>query len=133
MMFFRLRPCLFFDLPRKVVNLYALFPSSLYWLVWAARSGSSICAGWFHWQVLVYARFGGAELCSGSWRVAAAWTDLVFVLHCGLRLHHEVPILGSVPSRDLGGFMLNLMAGLTCVSCHFQLGIAWLWAQSSMR
>jgi general L-amino acid transport system permease protein len=41
--------------------------------------------------------------------------------------------LEAVPSRDLGGFMLNMMLGVTCVSLSLPLGIALaLGRQSSM-
>ena len=33
-------------------------------------------------------------------------------------------LLRQVPSRDLGGFMLNMMLGITCVSLSLPLGIA---------
>jgi general L-amino acid transport system permease protein len=42
-------------------------------------------------------------------------------------------MLQAVPSRDLGGFMLNMMLGVTCVSLSIPLGIALaLGRQSSM-
>jgi general L-amino acid transport system permease protein len=45
----------------------------------------------------------------------------------------EEPFLQSVPSRDLGGYMLNMMLGVTCVSLSLPLGIALaLGRQSSM-
>jgi general L-amino acid transport system permease protein len=45
-----------------------------------------------------------------------------------------VPVsIEAVPSRDLGGFMLNMMLGVTCVSLSLPLGIALaLGRQSSM-
>ena len=37
---------------------------------------------------------------------------------------NDTAMLSAVPSRDLGGFMLNMMLGLTCVSLSVPIGIA---------
>jgi len=39
-------------------------------------------------------------------------------------LASEVPLMEPVESRNLGGFMLNMMLGVTCVSLSLPLGIA---------
>jgi len=135
LMFFALAPVLFFDLPRKLLIFTALFPFITYWLVWGGTIWVPVFAlAGFIAGYLVYARFVAQNFALGFFGgVAAAgltWYIGGFIVAA---IAPEVPILGSVPSRDLGGFMLNLMLGLTCVSLSIPLGIALaLGRQSSM-
>jgi len=68
--------------------------------------------------------FGGVAAAAVTWVVAG------FIVPV---LAPEQPLLEAVPSRDLGGYMLNMMLGVTCVSLSIPLGIALaLGRQSSM-
>ncbi|WP_299025118.1 amino acid ABC transporter permease [uncultured Sulfitobacter sp.] len=130
-----LAPVLFFDLPRKLLVMTLLFPFIAYWLIWGGTIWIPIFAlvgfivGYF-----VYARFVAQNFALGFFGgVIAAmvtWYIAGFIIGA---ISPETPMLEPVPSRDLGGFMLNLMLGLTCVSLSIPLGIALaLGRQSSM-
>ncbi|UWR23001.1 amino acid ABC transporter permease [Sulfitobacter sp. S190] len=135
LMLVALAPVLFFDLPRKMLIITALFPFVAYWLIWGGTIWVPVFAllgvvvGY-----LVYARFVAQNFALGFFGgVAAAivfWTLSGYIVPV---LTPEQPWLKSVPSRDLGGYMLNMMLGLTCVSLSLPIGIALaLGRQSSM-
>jgi len=135
LMFFALAPVLFFDLPRKLLIFTGLFPFIAYWLIWGGTVWVPLLAlAGFVVAYFVYARFVAQNFALGFFGgVAAAmvtWYIGGFVVDA---ISPETPWLEAVPSRDLGGFMLNLMLGLTCVSLSIPLGIALaLGRQSSM-
>ncbi|MBT0955792.1 amino acid ABC transporter permease [Alphaproteobacteria bacterium KMM 3653] len=125
LMLVALAPVLFFDLPRKLLIFTALFPFIAYWLIWGGTILTPILAlagfvgGFFVYQKFVKDSFalgagGGALVALIIW-VVGGWLipDTA----------NENAMLLAVPSRDLGGFMLNMMLGLTCVSLSIPLGI----------
>ncbi|MFY9466108.1 MAG: amino acid ABC transporter permease [Lentibacter algarum] len=126
LMFAALAPVLFFDLPRKLLIITALFPFTAYWLIWGGTIFTpllallGVVAGY-----LVYARFVKGSFATGALAgVAAAiavWTIGGALIPDGA---NDTAMLSAVPSRDLGGFMLNMMLGLTCVSLSVPIGIA---------
>ena len=135
LMFAAIAPVLFFDLPRKLLIITALFPFVAYWLIWGGSIWIPIFAlvgfvvGYF-----VYARFVTKSFAAGFFggiaAAAVVWTISGYIVPA---LTPEETFLSAVPSRDLGGYMLNLMLGLTCVSLSLPLGIALaLGRQSSM-
>ncbi|QUJ75660.1 amino acid ABC transporter permease [Sulfitobacter albidus] len=135
LMLVALAPVLFFDLPRKLLIITGLFPFAAYWLIWGGTIFVPIVAllgvlvGY-----LVYARFVAQNFALGFFGGIAA--ALVFWYLAGFVLPYitpEDPFLLAIPSRDLGGYMLNMMLGLTCVSLSLPIGIALaLGRQSSM-
>ena len=135
LMFAAMAPVLFFDLPRKLLVITALFPFVAYWLIWGGTIWTPIFAllG-FVVGYLVYARFVTRSFAAGFFGGVAA--AIVFWAISGSivpALTPEEPFLPAVPSRDLGGYMLNMMLGVTCVSLSVPLGIALaLGRQSSM-
>jgi len=130
-----LAPVLFFDLPRKLLIFTALFPFVAFWLIWGGTIWTPIfalvgfVAGYVVYSRLVtrsfaFGFFGGIAAALVVWYIGGA---------IAAALAPETPLLPSVNSRDLGGFMLNLMLGLVCVSLSVPLGIALaLGRQSSM-
>jgi len=126
LMFAALAPVLFFDLPRKLLIITALFPFTAYWLIWGGTIFTplvallGVVAGY-----LVYARFVKGSFATGALGgVAAAiavWMIGGALIPDGA---NDTAMLSAVPSRDLGGFMLNMMLGLTCVSLSVPIGIA---------
>lgn len=135
LMVFALAPVLFFDLPRKLLIITALFPFAAYWLIWGGTIWTPVFAllG-FVVAYFVYARFVTSNFALGFFGgVAAAavvWYLAGFVISA---IAPEQPLLETVQSRNLGGFMLNMMLGLTCVSLSIPLGIVLaLGRQSSM-
>jgi general L-amino acid transport system permease protein len=135
LMFGAIAPVLFFDLPRKLLIGTGLFPFVAFWLIWGGSiwvpifALSGFVAGYF-----VYARFVTQSFAGGFFGgiVAACvfWFIAGFITPA---LTPEETFLSALPSRDLGGYMLNLMLGLTCVSLSLPLGVALaLGRQSSM-
>ncbi|UWR26971.1 ABC transporter permease subunit [Sulfitobacter sp. S223] len=135
LMFVALAPVLFFDLPRKLLIATILYPFIAYWLIWGGTVLTPIFAlVGFAVGYVVYSRFvarnfalalsGGVAAAMVAWYIGSLIVSLIAP---------ETPLLEAVPSRDLGGFMLNMMLGLTCVSLSVPLGIALaLGRQSSM-
>jgi len=128
-------PVLFFDLPRKLLIFTALYPFIAYYLIWGGTMLTPIVAlagcvvGGLVYQRLVAGSFaagffGGLVAALIVWNVGGLFiTDEA----------NETAMMYAVPSRDLGGFMLNMMLGVTCVSLSIPLGIALaLGRQSSM-
>ena len=128
-------PVLFFDLPRKLLIFTALFPFIAYYLIWGGSiwtpilSLVGIIVGYIVYSRLVVSSFAagffGAILAAVIvWIVGGSFVPDGFV---------GEGVMRSVPSRDLGGFMLNMMLGVTCVSLSVPIGIALaLGRQSSM-
>ncbi|NNE79877.1 MAG: amino acid ABC transporter permease [Silicimonas sp.] len=118
-------PVMFFDLPRKLLIFTGLYPFIAYWLIWGGTILSPIFAllG-FVAGYLVYARyvknsffiglFGGIFAAFVAWYIGGKIVEL---------LNIQNPTLEAVPSRDMGGFMLNMILGTVCVSLSVPLGI----------
>jgi general L-amino acid transport system permease protein len=135
LLFVAAAPVLFFDLPRKLLIFTALYPFIAYYLIWGGTIltpivalAGCIAAG------VVWKRFVAGSFAVGFFGAIAA-AFIVWSLG-GLLITeeaNETAMLQAVPSRDLGGFMLNMMLGVTCVSLSIPLGIALaLGRQSSM-
>ncbi|WP_121067126.1 amino acid ABC transporter permease [Chachezhania antarctica] len=118
-------PVLFFDLPRQMLVVTVLFPFIAFYLIWGGPLLTPIiaflgCVAGY----LVFSHYGKANFATGFfggiaaafivWSIGGLLVDLV---------RPEEPWMTPVPSRDLGGFMLNMMLGVTCVSLSVPLGI----------
>ncbi|MFO8128244.1 amino acid ABC transporter permease [Yoonia sp.] len=135
LLFFAAAPVLFFDLPRKLLIFTALYPFIAYWLLWGGSilwpilALVGVVAGGIFYQRFVrnsfaLGFFGAIVTAFVVWTVGGYIIPDVEITEGAMR---------SVPSRDLGGFMLNMMLGVTCVSLSLPLGIALaLGRQSSM-
>ncbi|KIN70636.1 Glutamate/glutamine/aspartate/asparagine transport system permease protein BztC [Sulfitobacter noctilucae] len=135
LMLVALAPVLFFDLPRKLLIITALFPFVAYWLIWGGTIWAPILAlVGFIVGYLVYAKFVNRSFAVGFFGgIAAAFVVWALSGYIVPALTPEETLLSSVPSRDLGGYMLNMMLGVTCVSLSVPLGIVLaLGRQSSM-
>ena len=135
LLFVAAAPVLFFDLPRKLLIFTALYPFIAFYLIWGGTILTPIVAllGCVVGGA-VYQRFVTGSFAAGFFGGIAA---AVVVWNLGGLLiteeANETAMLMAVPSRDLGGFMLNMMLGVTCVSLSIPLGIALaLGRQSSM-
>jgi len=126
LLFIAVAPVLFFDLPRKLLIVTALYPFLAFWLIWGGTILTPIfaligvAAGY-----MVFDRFGKSSFAKGFFGgiVAAVIVWKLGGLISGA-IAPEQTWLEAVPSRDLGGFMLNLMLGVTCVSLSLPIGIA---------
>ncbi len=126
LMLVAIAPVLFFDLPRKLLIFTALYPFVAFWLIWGgtilaplvALVGFVVAGGFFQ----IFGRSNFALGFFGAIVIALiVWTLGSFLIPEGAS---DNAFLLAVPSRDLGGFMLNMMLGLTCVSLSLPLGIA---------
>ncbi|MFA8443213.1 MAG: amino acid ABC transporter permease, partial [Yoonia sp.] len=118
-------PVLFFDLPRKLLLFTAIYPFLAYWLIWGGTIFVPVIAllG-FVAAAVVFQTFSKSSFAIGFFGAIAA----AFVIWLGggaliPEAASENALLEPVPSRDLGGFMLNLMLGVTCVSLSLPIGI----------
>ncbi len=119
-------PVLFFDLPRKLLIFTAIYPFVAFWLIWGGTvltpivAFLGVAAGGVVFQkfgrsTFAVGFFGGILAAFVVWGIGGA------MIPEGASENAWLP---AVPSRDLGGFMLNLMLGVTCVSLSIPLGIA---------
>ena len=126
MMLVALAPVLFFDLPRKMLIFTALYPFIAFWLIWGGSIMVPIVAlvGCVAAGV-TFQKMGRSSFAAGFF--GAIVVALVVWKVGGLLIPEnasEDAFLSAVPSRDLGGYMLNMMLGVTCVSLSVPLGIA---------
>lgn len=136
MLFFAFAPVLFFDLPRKLLIFTGLYPFIAFWLIWGGPILNPILAlvglivGYMVFVRLEKTSFAMA-MGAGVVSAAVVWSLSKFIDPDSALI--SIGYLETVPSRDLGGFMLNMMLGVTCVSLSLPLGIALaLGRQSSM-
>ncbi|MEL7179880.1 MAG: amino acid ABC transporter permease [Pseudomonadota bacterium] len=118
-------PVLFFDLPRKLLIITGLYPFVAYWLIW----GGTIFAPFFVLVgivvgYLVYSRFVKDSFAMGFFggviATFIAWFIGGFIVDA---IAPAEPFLEAVESRNMGGFMLNMILGVVCVSLSVPLGI----------
>lgn len=111
-----------------------VYPFLAFWLIWGGTVAIPLVAlagaviGY-----LVYARLVAGSFAAGFFggivAAAVAWWIGGFVTTA----MEGVLALEAVPSRDMGGFMLNMILGVVCVSLSLPLGIVLaLGRQSSM-
>ena len=135
LLFVAAAPVLFFDLPRKLLIFTGLYPFLAFWLIWGGPIFYPLIA--LIGLIVAYKVFVAFEknnftmaLGLGALAAIVIWYLSGFVGENSALLALS---LEAVPSRDLGGFMLNMMLGVTCVSLSLPLGIALaLGRQSSM-
>ena len=119
---------------RKLLIVTALFPFLTYWLIWGGTILTPLFAlVAFVVGYLVYKKIeaAGVVLAMLAAVVAAAvvWVVSGFVTENA----SGVLALPEVRSRDMGGFMLNMILGTVCVSLSLPLGVVLaLGRQSSM-
>lgn len=118
-------PVLFFDLPRKLLAFTALYPFIAFYLIW----GGSIITPVLALLSVIAAAVVYQTLLSKNFvlSVVAALVAGIVVWSLGSSIMPAPDVtegaMRSIPSRDLGGFMLNMMLGVTCVSLSLPIGI----------
>jgi len=125
LLLFAAAPVLFFDLPRKLLLFTAVYPFIAFWLIWGGTiltplvAFLGIVAAYF-----VFDRFGRQNFGLGFMGAVGA-AFLIWIVGGALipEAASENTLLSAIPSRDLGGFMLNMMLGVTCVSLSIPIGI----------
>ena len=125
LLFFAAAPVLFFDLPRKLLFFTGLYPFIAYWLIWGGTFWSpvftlaGIVVGYFIYSKFIkssfaLAFFGGVLAAFIIWILAGYIVPYIAL---------EIPLFEVVASRNMGGFMLNMILGTVCVSLSLPLGI----------
>ena len=136
LLFVAAAPVLFFDLPRKLLIFTGLYPFIAYWLIWGGTIWSPLFAlAGVLVGYLVYARFVKNSFAVAFFGgIAAALVTWIVSGYIVPVLSPADPLFEAVPSRNMGGFMLNMILGTVCVSLSLPLGIVLaLGRQSDMR
>ena len=125
LLFVAAAPVMFFDLPRKMLIFTGIYPFLAYWLIWGGTIFTPLLAlGGVVVGYLVYSRYVKDSFAMGFFGgvIAAfiAWYIGGFIVGA---IAPEEPFLEAVQSRNMGGFMLNMILGVVCVSLSLPLGI----------
>ncbi len=125
LLFIAAAPVMFFDLPRKLLIFTGLYPFIAFWLIWGGTIFTPLFAlAGIMVGYLVYSRYVKDSFAMGFFGgvIAAfiAWYIGGFIVGA---IAPEEPFLEAVQSRNMGGFMLNMILGVTCVSLSVPLGI----------
>ena len=134
LLFVSVAPVLFSTLPRKLLIMTAIYPFLAFWLIWGGTvlipivAMAGFVAGYFAFSNLSRQSFSVAAL-GGVLATIVTWWVGGFISDAASGLL----ALEAVASRDMGGFMLNMILGTVCVSLSLPLGIMLaLGRQSSM-
>jgi general L-amino acid transport system permease protein len=125
LLFVAVPPALFpMYLPRWSLALTAVYPFAAYWLIWGGSllvpvfAAIGILAGYATFKAVERRGFflalaGGVVTAAAVWWIGGMVTTAL-----------DGPLaIEAVPSRQMGGFMLNLMLGVICVSLSLPIGI----------
>ena len=125
LLLFAAAPVLFFDLPRKLLIFTGLYPFIAFWLIWGGTILTPIVA--LLGVVAAYFVFNNYGKQNFALGFIGGFAAALLVWNVGGFLIPESAsdnaFLPAVESRNMGGFMLNLMLGVTCVSLSLPLGI----------
>ena len=128
-------PVLFNGLPRKMLVLTLLYPFIAFWLIWGGTILAPI-VGLIGFIAGYYAFLEGEKRSGFVLGLVAGLVAAIIVWRVGGMLSGAAAgfmAFEPVASRDMGGFMLNMILGTICVSLSIPLGIALaLGRQSSM-
>ena len=117
-------PVLFSKLPRKMLVFTAIYPFLAYWLIWGGSIVTPVVglvgfiAGYKTFQMMAKQKFAVALFAAAL----AAFLSWYLGGYLSAPLSNFIA-LEAVPSRDMGGFMLNIILGTVCVSLSVPLGI----------
>jgi general L-amino acid transport system permease protein len=117
-------PVLFANLPRRMLILTGLYPFIGFWLIW----GSTIMAPLMGLVgfIVAYMVFQRLERSSFAMGVLGGLIAAIIVWTIGGYVSDAMSgffALEQIPSRDMGGFMLNIILGTVCVSLSLPIGI----------
>ncbi|SHL47366.1 L-glutamine ABC transporter membrane protein /L-glutamate ABC transporter membrane protein /L-aspartate ABC transporter membrane protein /L-asparagine ABC transporter membrane protein [Roseovarius litoreus] len=124
LLFVAVAPVLFVALPRKLLIFTGLYPFIAFWLIWGGTLLVPLVAliglivGYVVFLRFETKGFATAAL-TGVVAVVLVWWLGGFVSAAA----SETLALTPVPSRDMGGFMLNMILGTVCVSLSLPFGI----------
>ena len=117
-------PVLFANLPRSMLILTGLYPFIGFWLIW----GGTIMAPLMGLVgfIVGYVVFQRLEQFSFAMGVLGGLVAAIIVWTLGRYVSDAMGgflALEQIPSRDMGGFMLNIILGTVCVSLSLPIGI----------
>ena len=117
-------PVLFANLPRRMLILTGLYPFIGFWLIW----GGTIMAPLMGLVgfIVAYMVFQRLERSSFAIGVLGGSVAAIIVWTLGGYVSDAMSgflALEQIPSRDMGGFMLNIILGTVCVSLSLPIGI----------
>ena len=124
LLLFALGPVLFRRLPRKLLAFTVIYPFLAYWLIW----GGTILVPFVAFLgtafgIYCFRRFSSNALAVGAITGVIA-ANIVWALGGYVsELNDTVFALPDVASRDMGGFMLNILLGTIACSVSIPLGI----------
>ena len=129
-----LAPVLFRKLPRQLLAFSLIYPFLAYWLIWGGTLLVPVVAFLgFAGGVYCFRRFSANTFALGA-IVGVIVASILWTLGGYLfEANENFLSLEAVPSRDMGGLMLNLLLGTIACSVSIPLGITLaLGRQSSM-
>lgn len=117
-------PVLFSNIPRGLLVFTGLYPFIGFWLIW----GGTILTPsvWLIGFVVAYIVFQKLERLTFSIAALGALVSAILVWNIGGYFTDglsDFVALENIPSRDMGGFMLNIMLGTVCVTLSLPIGI----------
>ncbi|MEP4195602.1 MAG: amino acid ABC transporter permease [Aliishimia sp.] len=135
LLFIAAAPVLFVNLPRQMLGFTALYPFVAFYLIWGGTIFAPLMAlVAFAVGYKVYSHLVAGSFAAGFFGGVIATAVMLFIGGFIVDvIAPEETFLSAVPSRDMGGFMLNMILGVVCVSLSLPIGIALaLGRQSSM-
>ncbi len=125
LLFVAAAPVLFSHLPRGLLVVTGLYPFIAFWLIWGGTIAVPVMAligvvGGY----LVYSRLVANSFAAGFFGGILAALLIWFIGGYITAPLEGVLALEAVASRNMGGFMLNMILGVVCVSLSLPLGIA---------
>lgn len=126
LLFVAAAPVLFSMLPRAMLWFTGLYPFLAFWLIWGGTilnpllALTGIAVGYLVYSRLVNQSFATGFFGGVAGAIVTWWIGGMIVG----AIAPANPVLQAVASRDMGGFMLNMILGTVCVSLSLPLGIA---------
>jgi general L-amino acid transport system permease protein len=125
LLFLAVPPALFvMFLPRWTLVATAVYPFVAYWLIWGGSllapifAALGLAAGYLVFSRIERSGFVPALLAGVVAAFAVWWLGGLVLAAVPATLAIE-----AVPSRQMGGFMLNMILGIVCVSLSIPIGI----------
>lgn len=117
-------PVLFANLPRRMLILTGLYPFIGFWLIWGGTIMSPLMG--LVGFIVAYMVFQRLERSSFAMGALGGLVAAIIVWTLGGYVSDAMIgflALEQIPSRDMGGFMLNIILGTVCVSLSLPIGI----------
>ena len=117
-------PVLFANLPRRMLILTGLYPFIGFWLIWGGTIMSPFMG--LVGFIVAYMVFQRLDRSSFAMGLLGGLVAAIIVWTLGGYVSDVMSgflALEQIPSRDMGGFMLNIILGTVCVSLSLPIGI----------